>query len=91
MQILDATSADAAATLITGEEDERVKSKDASKRRSVLLPAKLQHAYRVVDEGAPGSAADLAEDLSESERNEEKRISDTLNTLWDTMVSLEAK
>lgn len=91
MQILDATSADAAATLITGEEDERVKSKDASKRRSVLLPAKLQHAYRVVDEGAPGSAADLAEDLSESEQNEEKRISDTLNTLWDTMVSLEAK
>ena len=91
MQILDATSADAAATLITGEEDERVKSKDASKRRSVLLPAKLQHAYRVVDEGAPGLAVDLAENLSEAERNEEKRISDTLNTLWDTMASLEAK
>ena len=91
MQILDATSADAAATLITGEEDQRVKSKDASKRRSVLLPAKLQHAYRVVDGDAPGSAADLAEDLSVAERNEEKRISDTLNTLWDTMASLEAK
>ena len=48
MQILDVPSADAAATLVVGEEDERVKSKDAERRKSVLLPEKLRHAYRVV-------------------------------------------
>ena len=52
MQILDKPSADAAATLVTGDEDERVKSKDAERRKSVLLPEKLRHAYRVVNEGS---------------------------------------
>jgi len=91
MQILDAPSADAAATLVTGDEDERVKSKDAERRKSVLLPEKLKHAYRVFveseeeDENALGSEANM----SKSEQNEERRVRDTVCALWDTMVAME--
>ena len=96
MQILDATSADAAATLITGDEDERVKSKDAERRKSVLLPEKLRHAYRVVEESSlVEDEGDLTNDTTTetmsttSEINEEKRVTDTISTLWDTMMSME--
>ena len=91
MQLLDAPSTDAAATLITGEDDARVKSKDSEKRRSVLLPEKLQHSYRVVD---MISTEDVSEDLPElsiAEQNEEQTIRATVKSLWDTMSSLEAK
>jgi len=97
MQILDAPSADAAATLVTGDEDERVKSKDAERRKSVLLPEKLQHAYRVVDTKEEDENDDVAgsnsegvptQIMSKSERNEEKRVKDTVRALWDTMASM---
>lgn len=91
MQLLDAPSTDAAATLITGEDDARVKSKDSEKRRSVLLPEKLQHSYRVVD---MISTEDVSEDLPETslaEQHEEQMIRATVKSLWDTMSSLEAK
>jgi len=53
MQILDAPSADAAATLVTGDTDARVKSKNAERRKSVLLPVGLKHRYcvEVEDDG----------------------------------------
>ena len=89
MQILDAPSADAAATLITGEDDARVKSKDSEKRKSVLLPEKLQHSYRVVDISSVSD--DLPEMMSVAEQNEERMIRATVSCLWDTMTSLEAK
>ncbi|KAL9186127.1 hypothetical protein ACHAXT_005365 [Thalassiosira profunda] len=89
MQILDAPSADKAATLVTGDEDERVKSKDAERRKSVLLPEKLRHEFRVVGE-SDSSDKDLPdEDKSAAERNEERRIKDTMNALWETMATME--
>ena len=88
MQILDVPSADAAATLITGEDDARVKSKDSEKRKSVLLPEKLQHSYRVVD---ISSISDELPDMSVAEQNEERMIRATVSCLWDTILSLEAK
>jgi superfamily II DNA/RNA helicase len=93
MQILGAPSADAAAVLITGDEDARVKSKDAEKRKSVLLPEKLQHAYRVVadsqsvseDEGvSTGNAG-----LSVAEQNVERRTDATIQAMWETMVMMD--
>lgn len=95
MQILGAPSADAAAALITGDDDARVKSKDAEKRKSVLLPEKLQHAYRVVrdiSEGTSGEIEDVVADdsgLSLAERNEERRIAATIQTMWDTMINMD--
>lgn len=89
MQILDVPSADAAATLITGEDDARVKSKDSEKRRSVLLPEKLQHSYKVVHLGAVEEVQ--VEELSVAEKNEERVTRATVKSLWDTMSSLEAK
>eukprot|EP00985_Skeletonema_marinoi_P004505 scaffold1957_cov118-Skeletonema_marinoi.AAC.12 len=93
MQILGAPSADAAAALITGEEDARVKSKDAEKRKSVLLPEKLQHEFRVVDIsdiGAEDKDVDTDDkDLSVSERNEIRRTAATIQCMWDTMVKME--
>ncbi|KAL9186521.1 hypothetical protein ACHAXT_005759 [Thalassiosira profunda] len=90
MQILDAPSADKAATLVTGDEDERVKSKDAERRKSVLLPEKLRHEFRVVNEDSESSShEELPDDMSTAERNEERRIKDTMNTLWETMATME--
>ncbi len=93
MQILGAPSADAAAALITGDEDARVKSKDAEKRKSVLLPEKLQHAFKVVDISdidAGDTDVDTDDkDLSVAERNEERRIAATIQGMWDTMVKME--
>ncbi|KAL7491820.1 hypothetical protein ACHAWT_001082 [Skeletonema menzelii] len=93
MQILGAPSADAAAALVTGDEDARVKSKDAEKRKSVLLPEKLQHAFKVIDItdiGAEDKDVNTdGKDLSVGERNEERRITATLQGLWDTMVKMD--
>lgn len=92
MQILGAPSADAAAALITGDEDARVKSKDAEKRKSVLLPEKLQHAFKVVDISDIGTGDEGGKDdeeLSVAERNEERRIAATIRGMWDTMVTME--
>ncbi|KAL3790331.1 hypothetical protein ACHAWO_000999 [Cyclotella atomus] len=89
MQILDAPSADAAATLITGEDDARVKSKDSERRKSVLLPEKLQHSYKVVDLDAIEDIED--EGMSVAEQNEERMTRATVKSLWDTISSLEAK
>ena len=96
MQILGAPSADAAAALVTGDEDARVKSKDAEKRKSVLLPEKLQHAYRVVRDISEGASGETVEDvgadgsgLSLAERNEERRIAATIQTMWDTMINMD--
>ena len=91
MQILDKPSADAAATLITGDEDERVKSKDAERRKSVILPERLRHAFRVVNEAGSltGVQQSSLENMSKADRNEEKRIQDTIHALWDTMSSLD--
>jgi len=92
MQILDKPSADAAATLVTGDEDERVKSKDAERRKSVLLPERLRHAYRVVKEaGLSPSTRDqpLLDNMIKAERNDELRARDTMSTLWDIMTSIE--
>lgn len=93
MQILGAQSADAAAALITGDEDARVKSKDAEKRKSVLLPEKLQHAFKVVDTShIDAGTIDVDtddNDLSVAERNEERRIAATIQGMWDTMVKIE--
>ncbi len=103
MQILDMPSADAAATLVTGEEDVRVKSKDAERRRGALLPDKLIHAYRVVsdeqDDGEVifGDVNEIESDatiqtsetqsMTVAERNEEIRVKQTIATLWQTMMS----
>jgi superfamily II DNA/RNA helicase len=102
MQILDKPSADAAATLITGEEDVRVKSKDVERRRSALLPDRLKHAYRVVvenegdggrDEYMPVDNTDTTIEspdtstMTVAERNEDIRVKQTIATLWDTMMS----
>jgi len=91
MQILDKPSADAAATLITGDEDERVKSKDAERRKSVLLPERLRHAYLVVKEAGQSSIRDqpLLDDMTKAERNDEFRARDTMSALWDIMTSIE--
>jgi len=90
MQILDKPSADAAATLITGDEDERVKSKDAERRKSVLLPGRLRHAYRVVKETEPASTREpLLDNMTKAERNDELRARDTMSALWDIMTSIE--
>jgi superfamily II DNA/RNA helicase len=93
MQILGAPSADAAAALVTGEEDARVKSKDAEKRKSVLLPEKLQHAFKVIDITDIGAEdKDVNADnngLSVAERNEERRTAATINGMWDTMVKMD--
>ena len=53
MQILDDPSVDAAATLVTSDTDERVKSKNAERRKSILLPVGLKHRYcvEVEDDG----------------------------------------
>ena len=91
MQILGSPSADAAAALVTGEDDARVKSKDASKRKSVLLPETLQHAFKVVD------ISDIENDgvntgnteLTLAQRNEERRIKATIQAMWDTMLKME--
>ena len=86
MGILDAPSADVAATLVTGEGDARAGSKKRELRRSALLPAKLAHAYRVVpEEGEEGGDAGGTKTTSDAER----RASRTLATLWDTLTSLE--
>ena len=102
MQILDKPSADAAATLVTGEEDVRVKSKDVERRRSALLPDRLKHAYRVVvenegdggrDEYMPVDNTDTTIEspdtstMTVAERNEDIRVKQTIATLWDTMMS----
>lgn len=89
MQILDSPSADAAATLVTGEDDARVKSKDFEKRKSVLLPEKLEHSYQVVDIESTDAVKD--EEMSLAEQNEERMIRATVKSLRDTMASLEAK
>jgi len=102
MQILDAPSADAAAMLVTGDEDERVKSKDVERRRGALLPDRLRHAYRVVvgddinkeeedqeEEGSAANAESEGSTMSTAVRNEERRTKATINTLWDIMVSME--
>ena len=92
MQLLGATSADAAATLVTGDDDARVKSKDAEKRKSVLLPEKLRHAYRVVGMPKDAPIEELFDELvnmSVAERNEERKVEATINALWDTMTSME--
>jgi superfamily II DNA/RNA helicase len=89
MQILGAPSADAAAALITGDEDARVKSKDAEKRKSVLLPEKLQHVFKVVDISCGDEGDKDDEELSVAERNEERRIAATIQGMWDTMVTME--
>jgi superfamily II DNA/RNA helicase len=118
MQILNKNSADAAATLITGSDDLRVKSKDMDKRKSVLLPERLQHAYRVVTEDdtdvtntieqEEDEEVDNVDDANEEEftfdenigtskfimpsvRNEDKRIKQTINALWSTMMMSETK
>lgn len=86
MQILDTPSADAAAVLITGEDDARVKSKDLEKRKSVLLPEKLMHSYQVVDvEG--GLEEGMEEEMSVAQRSEECLIRATVRTLWNTMTT----
>lgn len=86
MQILDTPSADAAAVLITGEDDARVKSKDLEKRKSVLLPEKLMHSYQVVDvEG--GLEEGMEEEMSVAQRSEECLIRATVRTLWHTMTT----
>ena len=89
-------ASDAAAALVTGEEDARVKSKDAEKRKSVLLPSKLQHAYRVVGDISQSVSGEIEDegagdesDLSVAERNEERRIAATIQTMWDTMVTMD--
>jgi len=69
MQIIDKPSADAAATLVTGEEDVRVKSKDAERRRSALLPDRLRHAYRVVSDVVDGEEMMLGEEDEEEEED----------------------
>lgn len=93
MQILDRPSADAAATLVTGDEDERAKSKDAKRRRGALLPGRLRHAYRVVADEETCEGVDEEEffngRMSIAERNEERRTRSTLNALWDTMTSMD--
>lgn len=89
MQILDAPSADAAATLITGEDDARVKSKDSQRRKSVLLPEKLQHSYQVVDLSSFEQMAEELSHMSVAEQNEERIIRATVASLWDTMLSME--
>lgn len=97
MQILDAPSADAAATLVTGDTDDRVKSKNAERRKSVLLPEGLKHGYCVVvedeDDGGAKDNDGLFEELllkmTASERNEERRVKATIHALWGTMTSLE--
>ncbi|KAL3794668.1 hypothetical protein HJC23_010096 [Cyclotella cryptica] len=89
MQILDAPSADAAATLITGEDDARVKSKDSQKRKSVLLPEKLQHSYQVVDLSSLGEMTEELSHMSVAEQNEEIVVRATVTSLWDTMLSME--
>ncbi|KAL7537599.1 hypothetical protein ACHAWF_005836 [Thalassiosira exigua] len=94
MQILDAPSADAAATLVTGDSDERVKSKDAERRKSVLLPERLQHAFRVVDGEGLIQKENPSQEFPDStlaERNEEMRSKATIETLLETMSSVEAK
>lgn len=101
MQILDAPSADAAATLITGDGDLRVKSKDADRRKSVLLPERLTHAYRIVlpaenevDEEQLVDASEIGANGTAplAERNEAKREESTLRTLQNFMFSMkEAK
>lgn len=91
MQILGATSADAAATLVVGEEDARVKSKNAEKRKSVLLPEKLQHSFCVVDIDSVGDEmlSDEQSEMSVAEKNEERMIQATIRALWNTMTSME--
>jgi superfamily II DNA/RNA helicase len=89
MQILDVPSADAAATLVTGDDDARVKSKDSEKRRSVLLPEQLRHSYQVVDIMSEG-VEELSE-LSVADQTEERMIRATVKSLRDTMGSLEPK
>jgi superfamily II DNA/RNA helicase len=89
MQILNVPSADAAATLVTGEDDARVKSKDSEKRRSVLLPEKLEHSYQVVNIESIDEVKD--EEMSLAEQNEERMVRATVKSLWDTMASIEAK
>jgi len=74
MQILDKNSADAAATLVTGDDDPRVKSKNAETRKSVLLPEKLRHAYRVVelvDDGINSTEVENDEEYPSNEKEEE--------------------
>jgi superfamily II DNA/RNA helicase len=74
MQILDKNSADAAATLVTGNDDPRVKSKNVDRRKSVLLPEKLRHAYRVVeldDDDTNNTEVENEEESPYNEREEE--------------------
>ena len=87
MQILDAPSVDAAAALIMGEDDARVKSKDSERRKSVLLSEKLLHSYRVVDVGGVSEAGVEMSEMSVVQRNEEMVIRSTVKSLWDTMTT----
>lgn len=92
MQLLGAPSAEAAATLVTGDDDVRVKSKDAEKRKSVLLPGTLCHAYRVVPQPKEIAAVDStipAGFSSVAEYNDERKIAATVNALWNTLESID--
>ena len=86
MQILDAPSADAAATLVTCEGDARAKSKDKGRRRNALLPEGLAHAYRVVPSGE-GEGEE--EERDGAYGSEEERVVRTLDALWDAMAAME--
>ncbi len=74
MQILNKNSADAAATLVTGNDDPRVKSKSADRRKSVLLPERLQHAYRVVEVGCDDTDNTTIEEEEEEEEEVEEEV-----------------
>ncbi|KAL7470283.1 hypothetical protein ACHAXS_010511 [Conticribra weissflogii] len=92
MQLLGAPSAEAAATLVTGDDDARVKSKDSEKRKSVLLPETLSHAFRVVPQQKEITMKDStipAEFSTVAEYNDERKIEATINALWSTLESIE--
>lgn len=80
MQILNKNSADAAATLVTGNDDPRVKSKSADRRKSVLLPGRLQHAYRVVEvDYDDTNNTDAEEDEEEEEESSSEEEEEYIN------------
>ena len=88
MQILDKNSADAAATLVTGNDDPRVTSKNVDRRKSVLLPEKLRHAYRVVElDDDDINNAEVENDEESPSSQKEEELLDYINIIMPSSPS----
>ena len=84
MDLLQVSSIEKAATLVTGEDDERTK-KNADKRRTSLMPATLHHRYHLFEPSE--TEAKLTKDANQKEHLQDE----TVTAMWQVMQGLEVR